>query len=89
MWVGQERRFRCEWDGEIGTGPSNRAPGMGRKLEFRQSRAEPSPVSLVTEGTVEEDSVNQSGDPESRTFRFGLCHVGPTSYCSAPHSYLS
>lgn len=62
-----------EKDRELGIGPSNRALEMGGKLEISQSRAVHSSYSLVTEGMMEEDSLNPSRDPRLRTFHFGFC----------------
>lgn len=72
VWVEQERRVSHERDSKIGTEPSHRVLEMGRELEIGQSSVVHSSYSLVTEGPMGEDSVNQSRDPRLRTFHFGL-----------------
>lgn len=58
---------------ELGIGPSNWALEIGGKLEISQSRAIHSSYSLVTEGAMEEDSLNPGREPRLRTFHFGFC----------------
>lgn len=62
-----------EKDSELGIGPSNRVLEMGGMLEISQSETVHSSYSLVTEGMMEEDSLNPSRDPGLRTFCFGFC----------------